>query len=225
MGLGHEDLAGVEGRVAQQHVVEPHVHAAGAVGGELERGAGDARGAQVLDALHHVGREQLEAALDEHLLHEGVAHLNGGALGWHAALEGLGGQDGRPADAVAARARAEQHHLVAHALGAGQVNVLVLHDAHAQGVDQGVSLVTGVEHGAAADVRQAERVAVAAHARDHAVHHARRVGVVDVAKAQLVHDGHGPRAHREDVAHDAAHAGRGALVRLHVATGGCGTRP
>ena len=53
--------------------------------------------------------------------------------------------------------------------------------------------------------------------RDDAVHDAGGVGVVDRAEAQLVHDGDRAGAHRDDVAHDAADAGRGALERLDVA--------
>ena len=49
------------------------------------------------------------------------------------------------------------------------------------------------------------------------MHDACGVGVVDRAEAQLVHDGDRARAHRDDVAHDAADAGRGALERLDVA--------
>ena len=180
------------------------------------RGARNAGRAQVLDAEHDVRGEELEAALDEHLLHEGVANLHRGALGRHAVFEGLGGQNRRAANSVAARARAEQHHLVAHASGGGQVNVLVLHDANAQRVHERIALVTRVKDRAAANIRQAERVAVAAHAGDHAVHHARGVGMRDLAKAQLVHDGNGPCAHRQDVAHDAANARGRALVRLHI---------
>ena len=48
------------------------------------------------------------------------------------------------------------------------------------------------------------------------MHDAGGVGVVDRAEAQLVHDGDGARAHRDDVAHDAADTGRGALERLDV---------
>ena len=125
-------------------------------------------------------------------------------------------QDRRAADAVAARARTEQDHLVARARGVGQVDVLVPQDAEAQRVDQRVALVGGVEHQLAADVGQAEGVAVAADAGHDAVHHARGVGVVDGAEPQLVHDRDRARAHRDDVAHDAADARGRALVRLDV---------
>ena len=86
--------------------------------------------------------------------------------------------------------------------------------ADAQRVDEGVALVGGVELGFAADVGQAQAVAVAADAGDDAVDDARRVGVVDGAEAQLVHDGDRAGAHGDDVADDAAHAGGRALVGL-----------
>ena len=89
--------------------------------------------------------------------------------------------------------------------------------AHAQGVDQRVLLVGGVELGLAADVGQSQAVAVAAHAGHHAVDHACGVRVVHRAEAQLVHDGHGTRSHGDDVAHDAAHAGGRPLVGLNEA--------
>ena len=44
-----------------------------------------------------------------------------------------------------------------------------------------------------------------------------RLGMVGAAEAQRVHVGHGPRAHGEDVAQDAADAGRGPLVGLDEA--------
>ncbi len=217
LGLRHEDLAGGQGRVAQQDLLQVDVHPAVAVRGHLGRRAGDARRAEVLDALHHAGGEQLQAALDEHLLHEGVAHLHAGPLGGLGVVERLAGQDRRAADAVAAGARAEQHHLVAHARGAAAVHVLVPHHADAQRVDQRVALVGRVEHDLAADVRQAQAVAVAADARDHAVHDARGVRVVDRAEPELVHHRDRAGAHRHDVAHDPADPGGRALVGLDVA--------
>ena len=88
--------------------------------------------------------------------------------------------------------------------------------ADAQRVDQRVAQVGLVEDGLAADVGQAEAVAVAADAGHDPGQHP--VGVVGVerAEAERVHHRHRPRAHREDVADDAADAGRGALVGLDV---------
>ena len=98
----------------------------------------------------------------------------------------------------------------------GEVDVLDAHRADAEGVDQRVALVAVVEDDLAADVGQAEAVAVAADAGDDAGQDAQRVRVVQVAEAQRVHDGDRACAHRHDVAHDAADAGRGTLVRLDV---------
>ncbi len=52
-----------------------------------------------------------------------------GRLAGLGVVEGLGGQHGDAADAVAAGAGAEQDDLVARAGGLGQVDVLVPHDA------------------------------------------------------------------------------------------------
>ena len=215
--FAHEDFPGGEGGVAQKNVLEVHVHAAVAVGGELARGAGNSGCAEVLDSQDEAPGEELEAAFDEDLLHKRVAHLHRGPFGGHAVFEGLGGKDRRPADAVAAGARPEEHHLVALARSVGEVDVAVAQHAHAQGVDERILLVGRVEFGLPADVRQPEAVAVSADAGDDAVHHAGRVRMADVAKAQLVHDRHGAGAHGDNVAHDAAHAGGSPLIGLNKA--------
>ena len=93
----------------------------------------------------------------------------------------------------------------------------MLHHADAQGVDQGIALVAGVEYGLAADVRQAEAVPVTPDARDDAGQHPLGVGVVGGAETQRVHHGDGTGAHGEDVADDAPDAGGRALVGLDVA--------
>ena len=138
---------------------------AAAVGGELARRARDAGGAEVLDGLDELVLVELEAALDEHLLGERVADLHGGALGGAALGERVGGEDGCSADAVAARAGAEQHDLVAGAGRVGELEVLVAQDADRERVDERVALVDGVEDRLAADVRQAQAVAVEARCR------------------------------------------------------------
>ena len=73
-----------------------------------------------------------------------------------------------------------------------------------------------MEVGLAADGRHADAVAVAADAGDHAGHQPPGLGVVGLAEAQRVQQRDRPRAHGEDVAHDAADAGRRALVGLDV---------
>ena len=75
-------------------------------------------------------------------------------------------------------------------------------------------VVAGVEVDLAADGRHADAVAVAADAADHAADQVARARVIEAAEAQRVEVGDRPRAHGEDVAQDAADAGRRALVRL-----------
>ena len=131
-------------------------------------------------------------------------------------VEGLAGQDRDAADAVAAGLGAVEDHLVADAAGLGEVQVLVPQHADAERVDERVAEVGRVEDRLAADVGQAEAVAVATDAGHDPGQHP--VGVVGVERAepQRVHHRDRPGAHREDVADDAADAGRGALVGLDV---------
>ena len=87
-------------------------------------------------------------------------------------------------------------------------------DPQVHDVDQDVLVVAVVKRGLAADGRDPDAVAVARDPPHDAVDqvlHARRV---DPPEPQRVQGRDRPRAHGEDVAEDAAHSGRGALVRL-----------
>ncbi len=106
--------------------------------------------------------------------------------------------------------------LLPRARGEGQVQVFLAQGTHAQRIDQRVAGIGGVEDRLAADVGQAQRVAVAADTAHHAVEHAAGVGRVGRTEAQLVHDRDRAGAHRHDVAHDAADAGGRTLVGLDV---------
>jgi hypothetical protein len=172
--------------------------------------------AEVLDAGDESLGEDLEAALDEHLLGERVTDLDAGPLGLLAFLERRAGQHADAADAVAAGLGADEDHPVARSGRLRELEVAVLEDADAERVDERVALVGRVEDDLAADVGQAQAVAVAADARDDAVDDALGVGVLRVSEPQRVHHCDRPRAHRQDVADDAAHTGRGTLVRLDV---------
>ena len=85
-------------------------------------------------------------------------------------------------------------------------------DAHR--VHEAVLLVGRLEVDLAADGRHADRVAVVADALDGPVEQVARARRVELAEAERVEHGDRPRAHREDVAQDAADAGGGALERL-----------
>ena len=113
-------------------------------------------------------------------------------------------EDDRVADALGLRAQ--------HALGRQQA------DAHR--VDERIRVVGGVEGAFAADVGDADAVAVVADAGDGAAE-----APVGRAEAEPVEQRDRPRSHRDDVAQDAADPGGGALERLDGATDGCATRP
>ena len=87
-------------------------------------------------------------------------------------------------------------------------------DAEAEHVHERVAAVRVVEHDLAADRRDADRVAVAGDAGHDTFEEVAGARVVEDAEAQRVHQRDRPRAHREDVADDAADAGGRALVRL-----------
>jgi hypothetical protein len=123
---------------------------------------------------------------------------------------------GRAADAVAAGLGAEIDHRQADALGFGVEDLVRLGDAGGMALTRHVAVVARVELDLAADGGHAEGVAVAADAGDHAGDEVAGLRVIRRAEAQRVHRRDGPRAHGEDVAQDAADAGRRALVGLDV---------
>ena len=124
------------------------------------------------------------------------------------------GEDRGAADPVAAGRRPEQHDEVARPGRRGQRQQALLHQADGHHVDERVAGVGRVEDELAADGRHADAVAVAADAAHDAIDEVPRPGVGRVAEPERVEDRDRPGAHREDVAQDAADAGRGALVRL-----------
>ena len=101
--------------------------------------------------------------------------------------------------------------------GLGQVQVFVPENADAQRVDQRVAGVRPVEHHLAADVGQAQAVAVAADAGHDSGQHPRRVGGVEGPEPQRIHHPDRTRAHGQDVPDDAADSGGRPLVGLDVA--------
>ena len=102
--------------------------------------------AEVLDAGDEAGGEQLEGALDQQLLHERVADLHARPLRRAVGVEGLAmarmDAPPIPSPPVAAPYRIT---LLPAPGGLGQVQVLVPQHADAEGVDQRVAGVGGVE--------------------------------------------------------------------------------
>ena len=91
-----------------------------------------------------------------------------------------------------------------------------LGEAGGKGVDEEVAVVAGVEIDLAADRRHAEGIAVAADAGDDTGDQMPGLRMVRLAEAQRIHRRDRPRAHGEDVAQDAADAGRRTLIGLDI---------
>ena len=104
---------------------------------------------------------------------------------------------------------------VARARGRGPQHPVRVDDAHAHGVDQARLLVAVVERHLAADGRHPDAVPVVADAGHRAREQVAAARARQLAEAQGVEQRDRPRAHREDVAHDAADAGGRALEGLH----------
>ena len=213
LGLRQEDLVGRHPRLALGHSVEVHVGAGPRPRGHLGEGAGQAGRAHVLDPHHRAGPERLEARLEEELLGERVAHLDGGAPLGRGLVEGLR-RHGRPVDAVAARLGADVEEGVPHPVGPRPVDAVRPHQAQAQDVHQRVPRVLRREGHLAADRRAPEAVAVVGDPGDDPAEKEPRPRLVDRSEAERVEERDRTGAHREDVAEDAAHPGRRALERL-----------
>src|ERR1019366_10264358 len=81
-------------------------------------------------------------------------------------------------------------------------------------VDEAVGPVRLVEIQLSTHGRHADAIAVSADTRDHSVEEMTLMRLVERPEAQGIEQRDGARSHGEDVAQDAAHSGRGPLVRL-----------
>jgi hypothetical protein len=126
----------------------------------------------------------------------------------------VGGRHRRAVDTVAARLVADVEHRVARPFGPGAEDLIGADQADAHHVDERIARVFRREGDLAAHRRAAEAVAVPADARDDAVHELLHPGLVELAEAERVEDRDRARAHREDVAQNAADTRRRALERL-----------
>ena len=111
-----------------------------ALGAHLDRRAGQARRAHVLDRDDAVLGHDLEAGLEQQLLGERIADLHGRALLLGVVVE-LGRRHGGAVDAVAAGLGAEIDDRHADAGGRRVEDLVGLGDADRHGVDQAVAVV------------------------------------------------------------------------------------
>ncbi len=208
-------LIGRHAGFALGHLVEVQLDADAALARHFDGRRRQAGRAHVLNGGDGARGHQLQRRLDQQLFGEGVADLHRRAFGLRLVVE-LGRGHGGAVDAVAAGLGAEIDHVMA-GLGRGRIIDLVgAGQADAHGVDQDVAVVTLVEVGLARHRRHADAVAVTADAGDHALDQTFGLLVAGIAETQGVQQGHGARAHGEDVAHDAAHARRRTLIGFDV---------
>ena len=153
--------------------------------------------------------DELDRHLDQLLARERIADLHRRSLVGVVLAELLAREHGRAADPVAAGGRAVEDDEVARPVRLRRLEPRRVEDPDAHRVDEAVARVRLVEDGRAADVRDADGVAVAADAGDRALE-----VVVGRAEPEPVEQRDRPRAHRDDVAQDPADPGRGALERL-----------
>ena len=117
-------------------------------------------------------------------------------------------------DAVAPCGCTDRHEQGAGSRRRGAHELSVRQQADAHGVDERVAAVAGREGRLAPDVRDADAVPVAGYARDDAFEDVPVPRVGEWTEAERVQQRDRPGAHGQDVADDAADAGRRPLVRL-----------
>src|ERR1700682_5530137 len=166
--------------------------------------------AEILDGDHGVSVGEVHARFEQALLEEGIADLHSWSS-LRAGLVQLQRRERRPVDAIATCVGADEHQAVAGALGPGMHELIDANEAYTHRVDERVVGVALIEIDLAAHRWDADAVAVPADACDYSLDVTARFR--QRPEAQRVQQGDGPGAHRDDVADDAAHAGRGALIR------------
>ena len=215
--LAHQHLAGGKALLAKWHAVEINCKTHAAPAGHLAGSRRKARGAQILKRHKQAGLAHGKAQVDELALGKWVAHLHARTLVGVVVAHLSRCQHACAADAVAAGAVADEHQAVADALRSARQDALLGHDSHAHGVDQAGVLVAVVKLHLTANVGDADAVAVVANAIDRAAKQKSRTLAGEGPEPQGVEQRDGLGAHGDDVAHNAAHAGGGALKGLHGA--------
>ena len=210
LGLGEHDFVGGHGVFTPVDIGDIDADAASAAICGFDGGAAETGSAEVLKSYKGTGSGSFQAGFDEDFFQEGVAYLDGGTH-FFIGLEGAGGEGGSAVDAVASGGGAGEDEEVVLSANGGADEFVVLDEADAEGVDEGVAGVGVREGDFAADVGDADAVAVPGDAAYDAVEEVAVVGVVEGAESEGIEEGDGAGAHGEDVAHDAADTGGGSL--------------
>ena len=133
----------------------------------FRHGGCEAGGAEVLDRNHGIGVRKVHARFEEAFFEEGVADLHRRPA-LRAVVVQLDRGERRAVDSVPAGVGTDQQQSVAGSLRPRAHQLVCTHEAYAHRVDQRVVGVAVLEIDLATDGRDADAVAVAADARDHA---------------------------------------------------------
>src|SRR5262249_30234009 len=126
----------------------------------------------------------------------------------------IAGSERGAVDAVAPRRGADEEEDVARLARTRPRHFIVRRDADTHGIHERAAAIRWVDIDVTADGRDAERVAVPADARDDATEEVAVAWLIEWAEAECIENRDGTRAHRENVAHDAADTCRRPLIRL-----------
>ena len=213
LGLGKHQLVGGHAGFTARDLVEVETDPRPGAARHLEGRAGQPRRPHVLDPDDPVRLHELQTRLEQELLCERIADLDGRPLDLRALAE-LARRHRGSVNPVAARLRADVDDGIADPPGASAEDPVAPDEAEVEGVDEDVAVVGGVEGDLPSDGRAAERVPVATDAGNDAPDEIARPGIVDRSEPQRVERSDRSCAHREDVAKDPADPRRGALRRL-----------
>ena len=211
--LGEEDLVRRHARLTLGDAVEVDLRPRSRAGGHLRCRAGETGRPHVLDADDGARRHRLKTRLEEELLGERVPDLDGRAPLRRPLVEGLR-RHRRPVDPVAPRLRADVDEGVTHPVGPRPEDPPARGESDAEDVDEGVPRVRGRDRDLPPDRRAPEAVPVMRDAGHHPAQEVTAPGIVERPEPEGVEESDRTRAHREDVAEDAAHTRRRPLERL-----------
>ena len=159
LALREHDFVRRHSRLAPRNFRYVDAEARPALVGRFDRSCGQPSRAQVLQANEPPGIGQLQARLDQHLFEKRVAHLNCGAQ-IAVVLEAPRREAGRPVNAVTSRIGPDQHEEVAGRTRRRAEELVCRNDADAHRVYERVVGVRVGEDDLAADVGNADAVAV-----------------------------------------------------------------
>ena len=148
-------LIGAHAGFAGRHRVEIEIDAEIALGAHLDRRAGQARRAHVLDRDHAIGLHDLEAGFQQQLFREGIADLHGRPLLGAVVVEFRRRHRGA-VNAVAAGLGTEIDDRHVDAGGRGIKNLVGVGEADRHRIHKNVAVIAGVEAHLPADGRNPE---------------------------------------------------------------------